>query len=320
MELYALRRVSNADLDHHEVDQYTLEQAIHAGKSNIRILKATTSGTKENVAIKLFPKRKDSKCMPNFCNEERSASQLSHPNILKYFNFYQDAFIQLGKDEFKEYSAIVMEYLPYGDLFGLVSQRPFSEKLARTILKPILSAVKYLHGQDLAHLDLKLENILVDPVKGIKLIDFDACESVKSQIPTTANKGSPGYRAPEISKGSTENLFAGDVYSLGIVLFIMIVGTPPYNEVEKNGKFVYDKFYEVLKTDVKKFWKAHESYRESDGRPKLSRGFKDMVEQMLKEDPKKRPTVVELEKMPWMQGETYTTEELQAKLETFFQN
>lgn len=320
MELYALRRVANADPDHHEVDQYTLETAIHAGKSNIRILKATSPGTKEKVAIKLFPKKKDSKCMPNFFNEERSASQLSHPNILKYYNFYQDAFIQLGKDEFKEYSAIVMEYLPYGDLFGLVSQRPFSEKLARTLLKPILSAIKYLHGQELAHLDLKLENILVDPIKGVKLIDFDACESVKSGLTTTSNKGSPGYRAPEISKGNAENLYAGDVYSLGVVLFIMVVGTPPYNEVEKNGKFVCDKFYEVLMTDVKKFWKAHESYRESDGRPKLSRSFKEIVESILKEDPKKRPTVVELEKMAWLQGETYSAEELKAKLESFFQN
>jgi len=319
MELYALRRVSNSDPDHHEVDQYTLESAIHAGKSNIRILKATSSGAKEKVAIKLFPKRKDSKCMPNFFNEERSASQLSHPHILKYYNFYQDAFIQLGKDEFKEYSAIVMEYVPYGDLFGLVSQRPFSEKLARTLFKQILSAIKYLHGQELAHLDLKLENILVDP-KGIKLIDFDACESVKSNLKVTSNKGSLGYRAPEISKGNAENLIAGDVYSLGIVLFIMVVGTPPYNEVEKNGKIVFDKFYEVLMTDVKKFWKAQESFRESDGRPKFTRAFKETVEMMLKEDPKKRPTVVELEKTAWMQGETYSTEELTAKLEGFFQN
>jgi len=319
MELYALRRVANSDPDHHEVDQYALETAIHAGKSNIRILKATSPGAKEKVAIKLFPKQKDGKCMPNFFNEERSASQLSHPHILKYHNFYQDAFVQLGKDEFKEYSAIAMEYVPYGDLFGLVSQRPFSEKLARTIFKQILSAIKYLHGQDLVHLDLKLENILVDPTEGVKLIDFDACEPVKSGHKSTSNKGSPGYRAPEVAKGNPENLFAGDVYSLGVVLFILVVGTPPYNEIEKNGKFVCDKFYEVLRTDVKKFWKAHESYRETDGRPKLTKAFKEMVEAMLKEDPKKRPTVVELERSTWLQGESYILEELEEKLQGFFQ-
>jgi len=319
MELFALRRVANADPDNHEVDQFTLEAVIHAGKSNIRILKATSPRTQEKIAIKLFPKRKDSKCMSNFFNEERSASKLSHSNILKYHNFYQDAFVQLGKDEFKEYSAIVMEYLPYGDLFDLVSQRPFSEKLARTLFKSILSATKYLHGQELVHLDLKLENILIDPIKGVKLIDFDACESVNSEIKSTSNKGSPGYRAPEIAKGNVEDLFAADVYSLGVVLFIMVVGTPPYNEVEKNGKLLFDKFYEVLKTDAKKFWKAHESFRENDGRPKLTRSFKEMIEMMLKEDPKKRPTVVELEKMSWMQGETHSTEDLKAKLEAYFQ-
>jgi serine/threonine protein kinase len=131
MELYALRNASANHCDLNEVDTYNLEQTIHPGKANIRILKATTTEEpRKTVAIKLFPKQKDGKCMPNFFNEERSASKLDHPNILKYYAFYQDALIQLEKDKFKEYSAIVMEYVPYGDLFNLVSQRPFSEKLA----------------------------------------------------------------------------------------------------------------------------------------------------------------------------------------------
>lgn len=298
---------------------YTLEKAIHAGKSNIRILKAIDTASKETVAIKLFPKSKSRKSMPNFFNEERSASQLSHPHILKYHAFYEDALIQLGKDEFKEYSAIVMEYIPYGDLFGLVSQRPFSEKLSRTIFKQVLSAIKYLHSEGLAHLDIKLENVLVDE-EGVKVIDFDACESVKPENKVDSlNKGSAGYRAPEFVKGKVENLLAGDIYSLGIVLFIMVVGTPPYNEVEKGGKFVFDKHYEVLRSDVKKFWRVHESYRESDGRPKLSKNFKEVVEAMLKEDPTQRPTVAELERMAWLQGDIYDEDELEAKLKSFYQ-
>lgn len=246
----------------------------------------------------------------------------------EFFDISSKNFVELIKDVFSIFFDFIVrrssdnqdkKYVPYGDLFGLVSQRPFSEKLARTIFKQILSAIKYLHGQDLVHLDLKLENILVDPTEGVKLIDFDACEPVKSGHKSTSNKGSPGYRAPEVAKGNPENLFAGDVYSLGVVLFILVVGTPPYNEIEKNGKFVCDKFYEVLRTDVKKFWKAHESYRETDGRPKLTKAFKEMVETMLKEDPKKRPTVVELERSTWLQGEAYILEELEEKLQGFFQ-
>lgn len=320
MELYGLRRVSANETDSQEVHPYSLEKAIHAGKSNIRILRATDSASKEKVAIKLFPKSKSRKPMPNFFNEERSASKLSHPHILKYHAFYEDAIIQLGKDEFKEYSAIVMEYIPYGDLFGLVSQRPFSEKLARTIFRQILSAVKYLHSESLAHLDIKLENVLVDVNDGVKLIDFDAGEFVQKGSQTISlNKGSPGYRAPEFVKGNVQNLLAGDIYSLGIVLFILVVGTPPYNELEKNGKYVFDKHYEVLRTDGKKFWKVHETYRESDGRPKLTKNFKEVVEAMLKEDPTKRPTVGELERMSWLQGDIYDEDELEAKLKSFYQ-
>jgi len=319
MELYALRRISSTDPELHELDPYSLEKAIHGGKSNIRILKGSVASTKETVAIKLFPKQNNGKCMPNFFNEERSASQLSHPHILRYHSFYQDAVIQVGEDQFKEYSAIIMEYVPYGDLFGLASKRPFSEKLARTIFKQILSAVKYLHEQGLAHLDLKLENVLVQP-EGIKLIDFDACEPVEKANKITSPKGSLGYRAPEFAKGDFESLLAGDIYSLGVVLFSLALGTPPYNETEKNGKVYYDKYYEVLRQDVKQFWKVHENYRENDGRPKLSKAFKDIIEAMLKENPKKRPTISDLEKMPWLQGEIYTKAELKIKMESFFQN
>lgn len=320
MELYALRKVSNSNTDVQEMENYTLENVIHPGKSNIRILKANASKTKETVAIKLFPKQKDGNSMSNFFNEERSASKLSHPHILKYFAFYQDAAIQVSKDQFKEYSAIAMEYIPYGDLFGLVSQRSFSEKLGRTIFKQIISAIKYLHGQRLAHLDLKLENVLIDVKEGVKVIDFDACEpivnaSTKSAIP----RGSLGYRAPELAKGNVEDFIMADIYSLGVVLFTMVLGIPPYSESEKNGKFYFDKHYDVLRNDVKRFWKTHEGYRESDGRQKLTKAFKDLVEAMLKEDPNKRPRINDLEKMAWLQGDTYTKSELEAKLKSFFQ-
>jgi len=320
MELYALRKVSSQSNDfHQEMANYTLETVIHPGKSNIRILKANASETNEQVAIKLFPKQKDGSCMPNFFNEQRSASQLSHPHILKYFAFYQDAAIQISKDQFKEYSAIVMEYVPSGDLFNLVSQRPFSEKLGRTIFKQIISAIKYLHSQGLAHLDLKLENVLVDVKEGAKVIDFDACEPISLSKKTVASKGSLGYRAPELANGTIEDLLLGDIYSLGVVLFTMIVGIPPYSETEKNGKFYFDKHYEVLRKDVKRFWKVHEGYRESDGRSKLTKAFKDVVEAMLKEDPNKRPKIYDLEKMAWLQGDTYSKSELEAKLKSLLQ-
>jgi len=320
MELYALKSDQHSTTDAQAMDNYSLENVIHPGKSNIRILKATTSGTKETVAIKLFPKQKDGKCMSNFFNEERSASQLSHPHILKYFAFYHDAAIQISKDQFKEYSAIAMEYIPYGDLFTLVSQRSFSEKLARTIFKQIISAIKYLHSQGLAHLDMKLENVLIDIKEGAKVIDFDACESVSNASNKSVTpRGSLGYRAPEIIKGTAQDFVLADIYSLGVVLFTMVLGIPPYAETEKNGKFYFDKHYDALRNDIKRFWKTHEGYREADGRPKLSKAFKDTLETMLKEDANKRPKISDLEKMAWLQGDTYSKSELEAKLKAYLQ-
>jgi len=313
-----MRNASNADAQ--EMENYTLENVIHPGKSNIRILRATTSKTNETVAIKLFPRRKDSKCMPNFLNEEKSASKLSHPHILKYFAFYKDAAIQVSKDQFKEYSAIAMEYIPSGDLFNLVSRRSFSEKFARTIFKQIISAIKYLHEKGLAHLDLKLENVLIDMKEGVKVIDFDACEPVENVSDKSINpQGSLGYRAPELGKKTAQDFLMADIYSLGVVLFTMVLGIPPYSESEKDGKLYFDKHYDLLRKDIKRFWKAHEGYREADGKPKLTKAFKDAVEAMLKEDANKRPSVQDLEKMAWLQGDVYTKSELEAKLAAFVQ-
>jgi len=318
MELYALRETSTSDPDLQEVDIYYLEEILQKGKGCTRLLKASSADSEdEPLAIKLFPKTKNNQCCLGFTNEERTVAKLCHPHLLKYHNFYTDALIKGKKDNFSQYSAIVMEYVPSGDLFNLISKEPVAEKLARTLFKQMISVIEYLHSQKVAHLDLKLENFLVNH-SGVKLIDFDGCQSLEAKRLPESRLGTVGYRPPEFVKGNYQDLIAADIYSLGIVLFTMVTGTPPYSEIEENKTYRFDQYYEALRKDVAKFWRVHEHYRVVEGKECFSKEFKQLIEGMLAEKPQERYKFEDIKKSAWFEGMCYSKEELKRSLNCRF--
>lgn len=316
MELFGLKKISSSCSDLHEACPYTLEKVLQKGKCSVRVIKAFAPETNQVVAIKLFPKTKDGKCLQAFTSEQKALANLSHPYILKYHETYNDAIIESEGGKFVEYSAIVMDYISQGDLYSVISRKPFSEKLARSVFKQMVTVVQYLHSQDLMHLDIKLENFLITPKDGIKLIDFEACQK-DLKDGTLIAKGTPGYRAPEILTDDLDNPKALDIYSLGIVLFMMVAGTPPYVEQQENGEWKFDKYYEVLRSDSQKFWRAHERYRmtnDDGGKKEFSVEFKSFIEAMIDVNPNKRPKIEELRRKAWFQGEVYSVDELEKEL------
>jgi len=317
MEFYGLKKISSPCSDLHEACPYSLEQIIQKGKSSVRVIKAFAPETNETVAIKLFPKTVDGQCLQAFINEEKALEGLSHQHILNYREIYKDAIVKVETGKFVEYSAIVMDYVEFGDLYNLIFQKAFSEKLARSVFKQMITVTQYLHNQDLSHLDLKLENFLITPQEGIKLIDFESCQKITKNGKILA-KGTPGYRAPEVLREEFEDPKTLDIYSLGVVLFMMVAGSPPYAESQENGKWKFDKYYEALRNDVKKFWGAHERYRVSEGKEAFSKEFKEMIESMLNVNAKKRPKIEELIRLNWFKGEMYTDKELEEELSQYF--
>jgi len=315
MELFGLKKITSSCSGLHEACPYTLQKVLQKGKCSVRIIKAIASETNESVAIKLFPKTKDGKCLQAFLSEQKAIANLSHPYILKYHDTFDDAVIESEDGNFVEYSAIVMEYIPQGDLHSVISKKPFSEKLARSVFKQMVTVVQYLHSQDLVHLDIKLENFLITAKDGIKLIDFEACQKYIKGGESVLAKGTPGYRAPEVlKKDYLENPKALDIYSLGIVVFMMVAGTPPYVEQQENGEWKFDKYYETLRSDSQKFWRAHERYRLADGHGGFSEEFKTFVEAMIDENVNGRPKIEDLRRKSWFQGEVFTVDELQNEL------
>lgn len=133
-------------------------------------------------------------------------------------------------------SLIFMEYAPHGNIFDLLLERnaALSEKLARTYFHQLISGLEHMHDQGVAHMDLKLENLMLGYNYALKIIDFDLSVNLKSK--QTISKGTPDFRAPELmsERSKVTNFKACDIYSAGIILFSLVnEGLLPFREPSK---------------------------------------------------------------------------------------
>ncbi|ETV82594.1 CAMK protein kinase [Aphanomyces astaci] len=138
-----------------------------------------------------------------------------HPNVLCLLNDFQHA----GHD------FLVLEYCAQGELFDVVSaQDRLALPAAQTFLRQVASGLQYMHSHGYAHCDLSLENVLVDVAGQAKLCDFGLAASLYEW--KTGGVGKPFYMAPEMYTLQFYAPGAADVWSLGMMLFIMVTGSP----------------------------------------------------------------------------------------------
>ena len=149
--------------------------------------------------------------------------KISHPNITNVFEIFADS---------KKYY-VIMEFLEGGELFdAITSIGSFTEESACQVMKQLLSAIYYLHSNNIVHRDLKPENIMLlqKPENGnyhIKLIDFGTAKIVKPGKKMNKFIGTSYYIAPEVLKEKYDEKC--DVWSCGIILYILLCGYPPFN-------------------------------------------------------------------------------------------
>jgi serine/threonine protein kinase/DNA-binding CsgD family transcriptional regulator len=176
-----------------------------------------------DVAVKfLSPKYfSGAEAAARFIREARLVARLSHPNIMSIFD--------VGEDQGWQY--IVFEYIPGNDLHALMSGRaePFSAAEVLPILKAVLEALAYAHGQGVIHRDIKPENIMLTPQGQVKVTDFGLAFA-HEEIRLTQGEGMVGtilYMSPEMIQ-SKEIDPRTDLYSLGVVLYEMLADEPPF--------------------------------------------------------------------------------------------
>jgi calcium-dependent protein kinase len=221
----------------------------------------------------------------SFLKEIEILMKLEHPNIIKIFEYYSD--------EVNYY--LITEYVSGGELYdNITTWKVFDEKRAHYIMCQILSAVNYLHKQNIVHRDIKPENMLVEKKMNlknsdeinIKLIDFGTCNYISQDKAFTMRVGSPYYIAPEVlNKKYNEKC---DLWSCGVILYILLVGYPPFT-----GKNTSDLFENIT---------AGKYSITGSGWNKISNSAKDLVTKMLEYDPAKRIGSQEAMEHPWIKG------------------
>ena len=260
-----------------EISQYQIKGKIGEGmfgkvKLGVHIL------TKEKVAIKIFDKGKikNEKEVEYIEREISILKKLNHYNIIKLYNIIQT----------ENFIFLIQEYVPNGELLHFLENSEnmnLSEIQICKIYQQIISGIEYLHEIGVAHRDLKLENILLNFKKDIKIIDFGLSNKYDKDIEEllTSSCGSPCYAAPEMIKGIQYHGIDTDIWSSGIILYLMLCKSFPFND--KNNSKLYQKILSG-KFNLPNY---------------LSNEAKDLISKILKVNPAERIKINEIKKHPW---------------------
>ncbi|XP_027982352.1 serine/threonine-protein kinase SIK1 isoform X2 [Eumetopias jubatus] len=255
---------------------YDVERTL--GKGNFAVVKlARHRVTKTQVAIKIIDKtRLDSSNLEKIYREVQIMKLLNHPHIIKLYQVM----------ETKDMLYIVTEFAKNGEMFDyLTSNGHLSENEARKKFWQILSAVEYCHSHHIVHRDLKTENLLLDGSMDIKLADFGFGNFYKAGEPLSTWCGSPPYAAPEVFEGKEYEGPQLDIWSLGVVLYVLVCGSLPFD-----GPNLPALRQRVL-----------------EGRFRIpffmSQDCETLIRRMLVVDPTKRITIAQIRQHRWMQAE-----------------
>jgi len=239
---------------------------------------------------------------------ELPISSLHHPNLLQYVEGYSNKK-GLLQDEEAQFSYIQMEFAPYGDFIDNYSKiRSLrDEKIARTYFHQLIDGLEYLHSKGYAHMDLKLDNLLLGENFVLKIADFD-CSYFEHDKSQKMQRGTYGYRAPEVKWSRCRDPKSADIYSAGIILFMLKAGFSPYLEGETVDG--YDLF-EMLMNNKKNFWDTIKKLRNVS----FEKDFKTLFVSMIDSNPEKRMPIKEIKRSKWYKGPVYSQQELKSIME-----
>jgi 5'-AMP-activated protein kinase catalytic alpha subunit len=234
-----------------------------------KVYQAEEIETKSTYAIKVIPE--------TFARQ--AEAEISLISCLNHSAFPK--FHEALSDNDNHY--LVTEFINNGTLLQhLNHHQNFSEHDARIIFSQIFDGVSYLHNVlKIAHLDLKLENIMIDSTSHVRIIDFGLARPFSDLGSRMSRCGSLPYSSPEMLTGKQVNQ-STDIWSLGVLLYVLVNGKLPFVAVEKallTSKIMFD--------DVR--------FSEN-----TSPEFRDLVKKMLERDPVKRITLAGIYCHPWM--------------------
>ncbi|KAJ8309428.1 hypothetical protein KUTeg_014302 [Tegillarca granosa] len=251
---------------------YVLGSLLGEG-SYAKVKSAHSDKLQKRVAVKIINKKKAPKDFrEKFLPRELDiASKLDHPNTIKMFEYF----------EFHNKVFIIMEYCGHGDLL----EGALPEDVAKEKFKELVSAIDYLHKNKIVHRDLKCENVLLDKQNRIKVSDYGFSRYFNPGDISKTFCGSAAYAAPEILQGTPYHVPLHDIWSMGVVLYIMVCASMPYDD-----------------SNIKKMVKDQLERKVAFSKTKnISDNCKDLIHKILEVNVKKRLPITSMLEHPWLQ-------------------
>lgn len=269
--------------------------------SEVVLAKHIDTGYK--LALKIFKPIKQYKILlENFRKEVDSMKNLRHINLVNVIAANENG-VMLNDGQKESIIYLGVELAENAELFDYIADpgKEFSENLARHYFKQILSGLKYMHDQGIAHRDLKTENLFLNSEFLLKIGDFGFSKFMDSEKNNGKLKtilGTSGYQSPEMLEGQLYNGASNDIFAIGVILFILVKAYPPFREAKKNDNWYRHLYYE--KFDF--FWQNH-----SRKGAILTKELKELIEGTLRY--KNRWTIDNILNCDWMKGECIPEDE-----------
>ncbi|XP_075740914.1 SNF related kinase isoform X1 [Rhipicephalus microplus] len=232
--------------------------------------------TGEQVAVKVIDKTKlDEVSRAHLFQEVRCMKLVQHPNVVRLY--------EVIDTQTKLY--LVLEYGDGGDMYDYIMKhdRGVSEQAARKYFRQIVHAIWYCHKLHVVHRDLKPENVVFfEKLEMVKLTDFGFSNKFCPGQKLETSCGSLAYSAPEILLGDSYDAPKVDVWSLGVILYMLVCGHAPFQEANDSETLtmIMDCKYTIP--------------------PHVSDDCKRMIARMLIRDPDKRASLEEIAADPWL--------------------
>eukprot|EP01062_Namystynia_karyoxenos_P051698 TRINITY_DN4072_c0_g5_i1.p1 TRINITY_DN4072_c0_g5~~TRINITY_DN4072_c0_g5_i1.p1 ORF type:complete len:458 (+),score=155.58 TRINITY_DN4072_c0_g5_i1:125-1498(+) len=263
-----------------KIGKYELGKTLGTGTfSKVKLGKDCETG--KEYAIKIIDKAQLAKeHMEEQLKREIAVMKLlKHPNIVSLAEVLQTA----------KHIYLILELVTGGELFDrIVAAKRFDEATARRYFQQMILGVYYCHDQGIAHRDLKPENLLLDSNDTLKISDFGLSNLQRggagqggTLLQTVC--GTPNYVAPEVLKDKGYNGITADIWSCGVILFVMLAGYLPFEDPNMNALF----------------------NKIERGEYRMARHFsdpvKDLISRILEVSPEKRFTLDQIIAHPWFQ-------------------